>query len=185
MSSLPTVSTPSRLTRFLATSAALVGASLTAVLVVAVGCGGATETGPRGAGPVAPVPWNQADVCRLLTDREVASFLGIVPDPLPSNLAGRPACEWKAEDRKVRLTIYQLPQLGPDLFESRNVPVRDVGGRPAYVTSSSRSECTLQIAGGPAFITFDVKTPMPKSEKGQVCDDAVDVSQGVLLRLGW
>lgn len=161
-------------------------------LVFIAGCS-ASEQDTQGSdstttGSVSPSPGytkQGQDMCALLTDKQVATYLGDhVPQPERSSKRDRPTCTWDAESiDQVEVALW-VPPIRSIITEDAKRTI-GIGDYTGYVETETKTSCTINIEGPDRFLNVDVSGSEKRSEDGKLCNSVSDMAHGVLNDLDW
>lgn len=124
-------------------------------------------------------------MCALLTDEQVATYLGDdIPQPERSSKHDRPTCTWDDESLgKFKVALWHPPIRSVIMDNAKRS--NDIGGYTGYIESETESGCTINIEGPDRFLALDVFSPEKESEDGHFCDSLTATAQGVINDLDW
>jgi hypothetical protein len=124
------------------------------------------------------------DPCELLTDAEIAAYVGEGDVTKQATDDGdRPRCEWTGQGAGTVSVLLWEPPFPDTITGQRSVPVGDSKG---YVVTETSASCHMNVdAGEGEFVQLDVfATGLQGPDRGFCAGMAAETGAAILDRLG-
>lgn len=125
------------------------------------------------------------DMCALLTDEQVAQYLGgNIPKPERSSKHDRPTCTWEGNaNQDVELKIWSPPM--PSIITDHAERTASVGGYTGYIRTETAASCMIDIKGPERYLQLQVNWSETRSENDNFCDTVTNTAKDVIEALDW